>query len=546
MTHTVKSQPETTTRWRLQSTGNGAEVSVWPPVVIPAGTTRGYRLRLRAGLAAMVAALTLSLISVASAHAATYCVQAPGCTGTNATLDQALSYAAASTDNDTVQIGPGTFSGNGFRYAPGANGGQLTIQGAGPKQTILTGVGVYGDVLEVNEDASHDVATVEDLGLQVPREAGYTRGLSIARGLVEHVVATSPGTTGYPIGFRVGDGTIVRHDVADVGFNGFAGFEMVGDPTSVENRVEDSTAIGRWGILVEAGPGSVTRTRVQAVQEGIEACNTEADVDDTLIQLSGKYAIGLAVQAGGRCGGNPAAMNAKHVTIVGDNSPATTDVGAVQVFADPYAATLDLRHSIIRGIAYTLAWRSVGTATATIGSTDAKLSASAQTGTPGTLNLAGGNIDTSPRFVDPGSSNYHLLWNSPAIDAGPSEPFAVWESRFDLAGQPRIVDGDGNGTARRDMGAFEYQHRRPHAEADASPHKRPVGHPFRFSAVGSSDPDPGDTLRYRWHFDDGAKATGITVEHAFSDPGRHRGRVRVIDPTGLRANATATVRVRAR
>src|SRR6188768_3880968 len=134
MTHTVKSQPETTTRWRLQSTGNGAEVSVRPPVVIPAGTTRGYRLRLRAGLAAMVAALTLSLISVASAQAATYCVQAPGCTGTNATLDQALSYAAASTDNDTVQIGPGTFSGNGFRYAPGADGGQLTIQGAGPKQ----------------------------------------------------------------------------------------------------------------------------------------------------------------------------------------------------------------------------------------------------------------------------------------------------------------------------------------------------------------------------------------------------------------------------
>ena len=54
------------------------------------------------------------------------------------------------------------------------------------------------------------------------------------------------------------------------------------------------------------------------------------------------------------------------------------------------------------------------------------------------------------------------------------------------------------------------------------PAKRSVGRPFRFSAAGSSDPDPGDTLRYRWHFDDGAKAKGITVEHAFSDPGRHR------------------------
>ena len=110
-------------------------------------------------------------------------------------------------------------------------------------------------MLEVDEDASNHVATVEDLGLQVPRGAGYTQGLSIARGLVEHVVATSPGTNGYPIGFRVGDGTILRHDIADVGFNGFAGIEMTGSPASAESRVEDSTAVARWGILVEAGPG---------------------------------------------------------------------------------------------------------------------------------------------------------------------------------------------------------------------------------------------------------------------------------------------------
>ena len=141
---------------------------------------------------------------------------------------------------------------------------------------------------------------------------------------------------------------------------------------------------------------------MQATQEGIEACNTEADVDDTLVQLVGQYATGLAVQAGGRCGGDPAAMNAKHVTIIGDNSSATPAVGAVQVFAAAYPASLDLRHSIIRGIANTIAWTNTAGASATIGSTDADLSAGAQTGTPGTLKLAGGNIDRNPRFVNPG------------------------------------------------------------------------------------------------------------------------------------------------
>ena len=51
-----------------------------------------------------------------------------------------------------------------------------------------------------------------------------------------------------------------------------------------------------------------------------------------------------------------------------------------------------------------------------------------------------------------------------------------------------------------------------------------------FSATGSSDPDPGDTLTYEWDLDgDGAydDATGATAQHTYTDrrplPGRREG-----------------------
>jgi hypothetical protein len=76
-----------------------------------------------------------------------------------------------------------------------------------------------------------------------------------------------------------------------------------------------------------------------------------------------------------------------------------------------------------------------------------------------------GNIDEDPVFLDASRGNHHLLRQSPCIDAGSN--VAVPSSvTTDFDGHWRVVDGNRDGNAIVDMGAYEYQTVPPPGDLD--------------------------------------------------------------------------------
>jgi hypothetical protein len=74
-----------------------------------------------------------------------------------------------------------------------------------------------------------------------------------------------------------------------------------------------------------------------------------------------------------------------------------------------------------------------------------------------------GNINANPKFVDPDNGDLRLQAASPAIDRGnnyidyfPTEPGFQLLPDADLDGYWRVLDGNNDGTATVDMGAYEY------------------------------------------------------------------------------------------
>jgi len=77
-------------------------------------------------------------------------------------------------------------------------------------------------------------------------------------------------------------------------------------------------------------------------------------------------------------------------------------------------------------------------------------------------NIQGGYLsldimDADPLFADTSSADFRLTAGSPCIDAGTPDTTGLRLPLKDIGGADRIQDGDGDGTAVVDIGAYEYE-----------------------------------------------------------------------------------------
>lgn len=111
-----------------------------------------------------------------------------------------------------------------------------------------------------------------------------------------------------------------------------------------------------------------------------------------------------------------------------------------------------------------------------------------------------GNIDADPLFVDPENNNFQLQSGSQCIDKGDNA--AVADILTDLDGNARILDGDLDGTATVDMGAYEFQY--PDPVIENIDYNNCISEPCTTSLAASAHDPAGGTLSYAWdEYNDG-------------------------------------------
>ncbi len=399
-------------------------------------------------LAIGVAAMCSFAVLPAAASATDYCVVPnAGCGGTNvATFSEALDKADDASDPDRIFLGAFEYVAStpaGFDYSKA--GAPVEIVGKGAGQTILTAPSGASNVLRMFGSAS---SSVHDLRIKVPANAA-----SQSNGLAT-------------------DGAARRIDVVEDSPQQYdrKGVYLESGGTLEDSSVDISTGPGTTAVWTDAGGAAVRgstlsanvgvaaahgatieRSRFVAAAAAVAAGPGVTTVNRSLLFVFGQPGVGLLAQP---VGSGDVTINADGLTIICPGHTNQRAAFARTYWAPTVNADIHLKNSILRGGRLEAEAAGPGHATITVSYSDLDPTLNEVNGAPyASIDLSNTSNVGDAGFAGPQLVDYHLLASSPLIDAGdPNAP-----AGSDLDGQPLVVDGNGDGTARRDMGAFEYQ-----------------------------------------------------------------------------------------
>jgi hypothetical protein len=413
-----------------------------------------------------VAALAVAmLVGPGSAAATTICVPAfsaacPNSGGNVAKTDveEAMSFQGADGTADQVLIAPGTYTEDaaaGFEPPSGSKGSiepggsdPLTIAGAGPGATILTS-NATGNIFLVNLAFNSRAILMRDLTVRIP--ASFPDGLGAAFQIdgdtLDNVdiVSRNEGSDG--VASAVGTGNVFRNGEIRGESGGSVDDALRSDFSGGVLLVEDAKVVGASWALQTTGAGSnLVARRVDVVgARTYGAIVTRGSLTVENSRLTTDAGVGFYVSASA----DAASLTANHVTVV--NVGGTNPALEMEKSSGAADAAMSVSNSILRGFSSGFdvnasAGPGIGHASLTV-----RYSNLSGTGTSsGVLDVATGNIDVNPLLA----ADLSLPPGSPSVDAG--DP-AAGGLATDFLGAARPADGNGDGVARRDQGAFEYQ-----------------------------------------------------------------------------------------
>ena len=203
---------------------------------------------------------------------------------------------------------------------------------------------------------------------------------------------------------------------------------------------------------------------------GVRALANVTTVRSSVIHLIGGNGTGISADTQTAS----TTLNADGVTVGPRLSPMWWGSARRPRSRPPRALRVKLTNSILRGGGKALFAQSAGAGDATVAASYSDYDPSFNTST-GPTQIGEANVSNvgDAGFVASGSGDFRLLPTSKLVDAG--DPATA--QGVDLAGNPLVADGNGDGIARRDLGAFEVQAAPQRARRHGHGGHRRAGHP---------------------------------------------------------------------